>query len=90
MITLSEAFRLCGIKDETVYLLHKGGKWTEDKCFWSGSLVKLIDMKKLHVIKIMPRFEHYGSGYQGFLFVVKDLSKEQIEQLYYETLRRYR
>ena len=61
MISLISAFRLCRIKDEMVYLQIEGSN--QDVAFWSEKLRKRLDMKRIQVVGIIPRFESFGYDY---------------------------
>ena len=83
MITLSQAFRLCNIGDERVYLQAASDPNYNEFYFWSAKLRKLVDMKKLKVVGIYPRFERYGSGYCGMAFTVRGMNAEELRKLMY-------
>ena len=86
MITLSEAFRLCGIKDETVYLMHAEAK---ERGLFGGkhpisakTIRNKMDMKKIIVHRIDVQFDYYGQ-YCGMVFVVNGvgISEEDLMHL---------
>lgn len=85
MITLSKAFRLCGIEREIVYLQTIGSR--NDFFFTARKIRNKLDMKKIKVIRIEPRFEHFGPDYLGMLFVVRGIDGEALKQLYWECLQ---
>ena len=85
MITLSEAFKLCGIGEEAVYLRHvkdpPGSHWSY--YFWSKKIRDKFDMKKVRVIRIETEFEHFGPEFLGFRFVVDGMTQEELKKLSY-------
>lgn len=82
-ITLSRAFLLCGIREEKVYLRAFGDQTYTDHYFWSGRVRELLDMTKLIVTRIEPRFEPYGPDFDGMLFIVKGITAEELRKLSY-------
>ena len=79
-ISLIQAFKLCHIKDEMVYLRTKGAR-AGHGC-WSEKIRKRLDMRRVKVIGIEPWFEQYGPDYLGMCFTVRgitddDLTKEE-------------
>lgn len=85
MISLISAFRLCDIRDEIVYLRLDGDKDPFSSLFfWSEKIRKKLDMKKVKVVQIRPKFS-YGD-YEGIEFVVRGISKQEIERAYYNSL----
>lgn len=86
MITLSEAFRLCGIKDESVYLMHAGAKTYGlfgGKYPVSAKTIRnKMDMKKIIVHRIDVQFDYCGQ-YCGMVFVVNGvgISEEDLMHL---------
>ena len=82
MIPLSKAFRLCDIREEHVYLRVVGpGQNREYICFWAPRLRELVDMKKIRVLRINPRFQTYGDAFLGMSFEVVGISKEELRRL---------
>ena len=85
MITLSKAFRLCGIDREIVYLQAAGSR---DNFFFAARKIRnKLDMKKIRVIRIEPRFDKFGPDYLGMLFVVRGIDGEALKQLYWKCLQ---
>lgn len=86
MITLSEAFRLCGIKDETVYLAHaeekERGLFVGTYPVSAKTIRNKTDMKKIIVHRIDVQFDYDGQ-YRGMVFVVNGvgLSEEDLVRL---------
>lgn len=80
MITLTQAFRLCHIGNEVVYLKPKG-ETVRSTGIWSKRLRELVDMKKIKVVGIDARFETYGPSFLGMEFTVTGLSQIEIERL---------
>lgn len=87
MITLSEAFRLCGIKDESVYLMHVGAKKAyglfSGKYLVSAKTIRRkTDMKKIIVHRIDVQCDYNGE-YLGMVFVVNGvgISEEDLMRL---------
>lgn len=71
MVTLIEAFRLTDVRDDEVVYLRPKGKTRFDSIIISGKKVReKLDMKIVKVIRITPRFEMYGYGYEGIEFTV--------------------
>ena len=86
MITLSEAFRLCGIKDESVYLMHAGAKTYGlfgGKYLVSAKAIRhKTDMKKIIVHRIDVQCDYNGE-YMGMVFTVNGvgISEEDLMHL---------
>ncbi len=81
MITLSEAFKLCDITEEHVFLLHVDepkSVWNDGHYFWSSKIRNKLDMKHIRVLKIEPCFEHFGSDFKGFKFTVAGITPEKL------------
>ncbi len=87
-ITLSRAFRLCGIRESAVYLRAFGDQAYTDHYFWSGRVRELLDMTKLIVMRIEPRFEPYGPDFDGMLFTVKGITAEELRKLSYRAMNK--
>lgn len=85
MITLSQAFRLCGIDHEVVYLQAVGSR--DDFFFSERKIRNMLDMKKIKVIRIEPRFDRFGPDYLGMLFVVRGIDGESLKKLYWKCLQ---
>lgn len=85
MVTLSQAFRLCGIDHEIVYLQAVGSR--DDFFFAAKKIRNKLDMKKIKVIRIEPKFECFGPDYLGMLFVVRGIDKRALEKLYWKCLQ---
>lgn len=81
MITLSQAFRLCDIRAESVFLRAATDDKYLEHYFWAPNLRELADMKKIKVVKIYPAFEHYGPGFKGMCFVVRGISSDKLRKL---------
>ena len=82
MITLSEAFRLCEIGRESVYLQTTDSKtFRGEYYFWSDRLRELVDMKKIKVVKILPNFERHGPDFLGMKFIVSGITEEELLKL---------
>lgn len=81
MITLSQAFRLCNIGNEGVYLQVISGAKRGEFYFWSGRVRELFDMKKVRVTRIEPRFDPYGPDFEGMLFTVNGITPEELQKL---------
>ena len=89
-ITLSRAFRLCGIRESAVYLRAFGDQTYTDHYFWAGRVRELLDMKRLIVTRIEPKFEPYGPGFDGMLFTVKGITAEELRKLSYRAMNKNR
>lgn len=86
MITLSEAFRVCDIKDEPVYLMYVhsrtfglfGGKYIIS----AKTIRDKLDMKKIIVHKIFVQCDYAGS-YLGHGFAIDGvgLSEETLMKI---------
>jgi len=84
MITLSEAFKLCDVRDEAVYLRHVDEPhsiWNSGHYFWSKKIRDKMDMRKIQVVKIEPEEEHFGSGFRGWRFVVAGITPEELTRI---------
>ena len=84
MITLSEAFRLCDVRDEPVYLRHveeSNSVWNTGHYFWSKKIRDKLDMRKIRVIKIEPAFEHFGPEFIGWRFIVAGITPEELTRI---------
>ena len=80
MITLIQAFRLCDINEEMVYLRHKDAKSQFNYvCVWSEKIRKIVDMKKIKVLRAIPHFSY--DGYEGQEFVIDGISLEELKKL---------
>ena len=74
MITLSEAFKLCQIRDDEVVRMVKEGDsypWYAPSFYTGAEIRKRMDMKKIQVVHIRPYFAFYE--YQGMAFEVRGL-----------------
>lgn len=83
MITLAEAFKLCGIREEPVFLRHVDEDksiWGPRHYFWSKWIREKFDMRKVRVVKIELAFESYGPGFLGWIFVVNGITPEEIRR----------
>ena len=69
MITLTQAFRLCDIKDEHITLVDANNPKTS-VCGWSEEFKKRLDFSKIKVIKIKPSWYLLGD-WKGMQFTVK-------------------
>ena len=81
MLTLSEAFRICDIGEESVFLIHVKAKksvWMNGHRFWSTTIRNKFDMKKIRVLKIDLVFETYGPDFLGYRFTVSGITEEQL------------
>lgn len=83
MITLIEAFRLCNIGAEPVYLQSAGDKKNDAHYFWSWKVRNLFDMKNIKVVGIEPHFETYGPDYLGMMFVVRGITDQELREKSY-------
>ena len=81
MITLSKAFRLCGIGSESVYLQAANDKNGEEHYFWSAKLKELVDMKKIKVVGIYPKFDRYDGDFCGMVFAVRGVDSKELRDL---------
>lgn len=83
MITLSEAFKLCDIKEEMVYFYpinKQNTTFTIHYGIFSKKVREKFDMKKIKVVKIDLEFEHFGSDFRGYLFFVSGISEEELRK----------
>lgn len=85
MVTLSEAFKLCRIKDECVYLQENGKSEWKDHIFWSKKVRDTFDMKKIKVVGIEPRFERCGYDFMGMRFIVTGITDEELQKAEYNS-----
>ena len=88
MITLSQAFRLCNIGDESVYLQAASDLNYEDFYFWSSKLRELVDMKKLKVVGIYPKHDRYGTDFCGMAFTIRGMTAKELRELSYRASMR--
>jgi hypothetical protein len=79
MITLTQAFRICHIGNEFVYLKTKES--IRSVGVSARRLRELVDMKKIEVVGIDVRFETCGPDFLGMEFKVKGISQAEIERL---------
>lgn len=84
MITLSEAFRLCHIGEEAVYLRENGKTNWDDHYFWSKKVRNKFDMKKIKVVGIEPKFERYGYDFDGMCFIVTGITDKELRDAEYD------
>lgn len=87
MITLAEAFKLCDIKEENVYLRHveeSNSVWNSGHYFRSKKIRDKMDMRKIRVVKIEPAFEHFGSDFIGWRFIVAGITPEELTRIEYK------
>ena len=81
MISLAEAFRLCGIKEEPVYLRCQNEStniWNNGHYFWSAKIRNKFDMRKIKVVRIDLAFERFGHDFLGWQFIVKGVTPEEL------------
>ena len=76
MITLSEAFKLCAIRDDECVMLKAASdtyRWpvAPNPIYTAAQIRKRFDMKRIHVHRISPWFS-FGE-YEGWLFTVGKL-----------------
>lgn len=69
MITLTQAFRLCDIKEEHITLIDANNPKTSVRG-WSEDFKKRLDFSKITVIKIAPSW-YFDGDWKGMQFVVK-------------------
>lgn len=80
MITMSEAFRLCDIGEEPVYLQVAGDKANEAHYFWAKNVRELFDMKQVKVVGIRPSWAAYGPDYLGMKFIVRGVTDQELRE----------
>lgn len=81
MITLSEAFRLCQIDEEHVWLRVFGEPERKDHFFWVTDVCNRFDTKKIKVIYILPKIDTspaYEGMFLGMCFVVTGISEDEL------------
>lgn len=83
MITLSQALRLC--KCNEIYLIASNDKRQHEFWFWVPRLRELVDMKKIHVVRIIPVFEPYGPAFNGLGFIIRGLNMDTLNKLYFRS-----
>lgn len=86
MITLAEAFKMCNVGEEAVYLRHvseSNSIWNTCHRFWSKKIRDKFDMRKIRVIKIELEFEHFGAEFRGWRFVVAGITPEELKKIEY-------
>lgn len=80
MITLSQAFRLCDIRQELVWFSEPDAKNAFDKGIcWCRTVRERVDMKKINVHRI--RIHITEDGRYGFEFVVSGLTDDDRRKL---------
>lgn len=83
MVTLIQAFKMCNIGEEMVYIREYKEEpdrpWDRGHAIWSKKIRDRLDMKKIAVIKILPAFSY--SGYEGFSFVVRGVDADVLRKL---------
>lgn len=78
-VTLTEAFRLCNVGREIVYLRHaKESSRNDGHRLRASKIREKFDMQKIRVMKIELEFEHFGSDVLGWRFVVTGISPEEL------------
>ena len=88
MITLSEAFRLCKISDaEGVHLKAADDIRNEEHYFWSKRLIELVDMKKIKVVCIYPKF-YFDGSFGGMAFTLRGVTSKELKDLSYIAMRK--
>lgn len=76
MITLTEAFKLCHIRDdEIVYLRPENGSRFSAQFYLGKQVRDKLDMKHTQVVGIDARFS-YGGDFAGMEFTIKRKEKE--------------
>lgn len=88
MITLSEGFKLLGLKEEPVYLRNYKDSWHYDEYFWSENIKKYFDMKKIHLIKIERHFTYDNESGQYYTLLI-NLTREEIKKANREINKKY-
>lgn len=83
MITLSQALRLC--KCNEIYLIAADDKRQYEFWFWVLRLRELVDMKKIHVVQIVPVFEPYGPAFNGLGFIIRGMDMGTLNKLYFHS-----
>lgn len=84
MLTLAQAFRLCGVGEETVFLKTPEQEHSIlDPSYpaWSKKIRDTLDMKKIVVYRISPRFEHFGPEFLGWCFHVKGADLDMLRKI---------
>ena len=81
MITLSQALHLC--KCNEIYLIASNDKRQHEFWFWVPRLRELVDMKKFHVVRIIPVFEPYGPAFNGLGFIIRGINMDALNKLYF-------
>lgn len=80
MITLAQAFRLCDIGEEAIYLQAADDETHREHYFWSKKVRARLDLKKIKVVRIRPLWEQYGPDYLGLLFIVRGITGQELQQ----------
>lgn len=81
MITLTKAFKLCGIGAESVYLQAASDTHRIEFFFWSTKLREVADMKKLKVVGIYPKIDVNDGEFKGMVFVVRGMSRDELDAI---------
>ncbi len=91
MITLIEAFKILGIKNEMVYFRYykdNDYKGRFKNCFfWSEDVRNFFDMKKIHVIKIEKHFTFSEDSEKDYEFLI-NLSFDEIRKAKNKTIEK--
>lgn len=72
---------MCGITDELVYLRHINEQtniWNSGHWFTSKTIREKFDMQRIKVVKIELEFEHFGSDFKGWRFVVCGIEPQEL------------
>ena len=86
MITLAEAFELCGIDKGSVYIRHidnQNDKWNSGYIFWKSTIGQKIDMQKTYVTKIESHREFIACDFTGWSFVITGISADELKKARY-------
>lgn len=81
MITLIQAFRLCEIREEMIYLTTSQStrQPTHTISVWSEKVRQKVDMKRIKVHRVRERFS-FGE-FLGMEFVVSGITDEELKSL---------
>lgn len=81
-MTLIQAFRICQVQDEAVYLRTANGSPYHEYYFWSENVRKLLDMKKIKVCRIDVCYTSgFSEVWAGWLFIVRGISDEELHKM---------
>lgn len=81
MITLSEAFKLCQIREESLVCLKSMGiAKSKNHYFRAATIRNRFDMEKINVACIRPKFAPHSPDFECMKFVVTGISEDKLRE----------